>query len=522
MTQDRLQSLLQLKKESNERVNFTIFENFSVDVYPMSIHSYDDVVFFIARKDDDKYLFGVSNATTSVFDSFSSKVLFNKDIDNTLMVMQCPLSHENAVIMRRLFDHTRPRLIGVENSFGLGDRIGLANPGHLRAIRDTGFRPVLAQQSIRELTRTERTPEEVMDAATWAVFQEGYRDGFGSDADHLKTTDDIDLMVQAGFTMFTIDPSEYVVNEASKLPDTELSQRAERVAWDDLDDNLESMAGRYTGTAITPEDSFRMEPSMKEVVQAIVKYGNVVAHVVRMHRHLKTSYPDYPSEIEVSVDETDSPTSLFEHFFIANELKRLGVGLVSLAPRFIGDFEKGIDYRGEIDAFTDEYQKHVAIAGVLGPYKISIHSGSDKFTVYRAIGSIGKGHVHVKTAGTSYLEALRVVSVKEPGLFRSILTFSLGNFTREKQTYHVCGSLEGVPDPDSLEDHELVNLFENDDARQVLHVAFGKVLTLKDTSGAFVFKDKVLHCLNENEELHYRFVEKHFRRHIEPFGSTGK
>jgi tagaturonate epimerase len=79
-----------------------------------------------------------------------------------------------------------------------------------------------------------------------------------------------------------------------------------------------------------------------------------------------------------------------------------------------------------------------------------------------------------------------------------------------------------VPDPDSLEDHELVNLFENDDARQVLHVAFGKVLTLKDTSGAFVFKDKVLHCLNENEELHYRFVEKHFRRHIEPFGSTGK
>jgi tagaturonate epimerase len=521
MTQDRLQSLLQLRKESNERVNFTLFESFSVDVYPMSIHTYDDVVFFIALKDDGKFLFGVSGATTSLFDSFSSKVLFNKDIDNNLMLMQCPLSHENAVVVRRLFDHTGPRLIGTENSFGLGDRIGLANPGHLRAIRDTGFRPVLAQQSIRELTRTNRTPEEVMDAATWAVFQEGYRSGFGSDADHLKTIDDIDLMVRAGFTMFTIDPGEYVVNEASTLPDDELSRRAERVAWNDLDDNLESMVARYAGTTIRLPDLFRMEPSMKEVVQAIVKYGNVVAHVVRMHRHLKTSYPDYPTEIEVSVDETDSPTSLFEHYYIANELKRLGVGLVSLAPRFIGDFEKGIDYRGDIEAFTEEYRKHLAIAELLGPYKISIHSGSDKFTVYRAIGSIGTGHVHVKTAGTSYLEALRVVAVKDPALFRSILTFSIENFSREKQTYHVSGSLERVPDPDSMEDHELVNLFENDDARQVLHVAFGKVLTLQDTSGAFVFKDSIINCLNENEELHYRFVEKHFRRHIEPFGRAG-
>ena len=62
------------------------------------------------------------------------------------------------------------------------------------------MKPILAQQSIRELERTQRKPEDVLDAATWAVFQEGYKDGFGADADHLKTTDDIDLLVKAGFT----------------------------------------------------------------------------------------------------------------------------------------------------------------------------------------------------------------------------------------------------------------------------------------------------------------------------------
>ncbi len=103
-------------------------------------------------------------------------------------------------------------------------------------------------------------------------------------------------------------------------------------------------------------------------------------------------------------------TTPFEHWLVASELRRLGVEWVGLAPRFVGDFEKGIDYRGDLEVFRREYLKHLAIAEALGPYKISIHSGSDKFGVYRVIGEIGKGGVHVKTAGTSYLEALRTVA----------------------------------------------------------------------------------------------------------------
>ncbi len=518
MKPDPLHSLLDLKSESSTVTQFTIYTDFVVEVYPSSIHELEPAVFFIARKGGVKYLFGMTTQSTSMFDRFQSKVVFKLNSDLSLTVLQCPLSHENASVIRELFPHTRPRLIGIENSFGLGDRIGLSNPGHLQAIRNSGFHAVLAQQSIRELTRTNRTPEEVMDAATWSVFQESYKDGFGADADHLKTPADIDLMARAGFTMFTIDPSEYVVNEAAVLDEAELKRRSTGVAWQDLQDTFDGFVERYRDVTLPVDGPFSLTPDYREVLQAIVKYGNVIAHVVRMSNHLKMQYPDRPSEIEVSVDETDSPTTLFEHYFIANELKRLGIGLVSLAPRFIGDFEKGIDYRGDIAVFTEEYRKHLAIAAKLGPYKISIHSGSDKFSVYHAIGGIGSGFVHVKTAGTSYLEALRVVAVKEPGLFREILDFSLDNFAAEKQTYHVSGKLENVPDPASLEDYELTKLFDLDDARQVLHVAFGKVLTVRGDDGEYIFKEKIIRCLEEHEELHYRFIKKHFHRHIEPFG----
>ncbi len=73
-----------------------------------------------------------------------------------------------------------------------------------------------------------------MDAAVWAVFQEGYKNGFGSDADHLKTTDDIDLMINAGFTMLTFDPSEYVINEADSLEIPELEKKTETLNWNKL------------------------------------------------------------------------------------------------------------------------------------------------------------------------------------------------------------------------------------------------------------------------------------------------
>jgi hypothetical protein len=432
--------------------------------------------------------------------------------------LKCPCSHENAEQLRLTFEFTKPVLIGKGNSYGLGDRLGNAGAAHLKAIRNSGFKPVLAQQSIREIERTRRTGEDVLNAASWAVFREGYTDGFGADADHLKTTDDIDRMVKAGFTMFTIDPSDFVVNEAVRLGKEELLERYKNLQWVDLNSNPNKHLARYDRGTIKLSNGYTFNPTKVEILRGMVKYGSVIIHTKMMVQYLKKSYPNHPAEFELSVDETDQPTTPFEHYLIASELNRLGVDLVSLAPRFYGDFEKGIDFKGDLKTFRKEYELHISIAKELGGYKLSIHSGSDKFSIYEVIGSLRSGTVHVKTAGTSYLEALRTIAQVNPDLFRDILRFSLRRFSEDKKTYHISAKPEEVTDPDRVSDLELPAFLDDVHARQVLHVAYGSVLTGAGAEKS-QFKKRLMKSLSKHEEIYEQNLEKHFIKHLQPFQS---
>lgn len=436
-------------------------------------------------------------------------------------VRRCRLSPANASTVRELLDWSRPRPIGRARSFGLGDRLGVAGPAHLRAMRSSGFEVVLAQQSIRELERTERTPDEVMDAATWAVLQEGWRTGFGADADHLKTTADVNRMANAGFTMFTIDPGDHVVDAADSMTAAELERALDAAPWDALETTRAEAIARYDGRALRVAADLELGPDAGQIRRAWVKYGAALAHTAAMSRHIAATMGGRSFEVEVSVDETASVTSPFEHFLVASELARLGVNWIGLAPRFVGSFEKGIDFRGDLDLFRREYRKHLAIAEALGSYKISIHSGSDKFSVYREIGRLGGDRVHVKTAGTSYLEALRTVAECEPSLFREVLDFARSLYEEERRTYHVSADLDRVPPAAGLDDADLASLLDGDDARQVLHVTFGRVLTERKADGRSRFRRRILACLDDNEAVHDAHLVRHFRRHIEPFGPRG-
>src|SRR5258706_9547234 len=98
--------------------------------------------------------------------------------------------------------------LGMAPSFGFGDRIGLATPGHVAAMKAAGqgIAPIFPQQSIREMTRTSRTPQQVMDDALNGAKAAGWTGPIGADADHLKTPADVDATTAVGFTFFTIDP----------------------------------------------------------------------------------------------------------------------------------------------------------------------------------------------------------------------------------------------------------------------------------------------------------------------------
>ena len=493
--------------------------NLHFEIYPQSINETEAAVFCIARRETAKALFVASAPeSTEPLEEFQGEFI---DVPDALFhLKKCPLQHENARAIQQLFPFTQPQLLGTQNSFGFGDRLGLANPAHLRALEGSDFKPIVAQQSIRELERTQRTPEEVMDAAVWAVFQEGYKSGFGADADHLKKPEDIDLMVRAGFCFFTIDPSDFIHNEVDSMTKPKLLDHIQKLDWELLQDTPQAILQRYDTREFKISDKLTLRPAHIEVLRSIAKYGGALGHIKNMGDHLKTAHPDFPAEVECSIDETDSVTSPFDHFFIVNELRRLKVEFVSLAPRFIGAFEKGIDYKGDIDLFREEFIKHQQIVAYFGNYKISLHSGSDKFRVYKTIGKIGTVPVHVKTAGTSYLEALKVIAIVEPDFFREILDFSRDCYEDQKRSYHVSADLGRVRPAAQYSNRELTQLFHQDDARQVLHVSFGKVLTYTDADGNYNFRDRILDCLRANEALHYQLLVEHFQKHLQEFKST--
>jgi hypothetical protein len=222
--------------------------------------------------------------------------------------------------------------------------------------------------------------------------------------------------------------------------------------------------------------------------------------------------------MEISVDETDSPTSVAEHYYVAAELKRMGLEWVSLAPRFVGRFEKGVDYIGDLEELRAALNGHAAVARTLGPYKLSIHSGSDKFSVYPLASEAARGLVHVKTAGTSYLEALRALAAgADRGLFREILAFALERYEEDRKTYHVSADMNRALQPEALKDEELAPAMDQFDTRQALHVTFGSVLNEKDAAGELRFKNRMMTALAEHEELHFEILGKHIGRHAAPF-----
>jgi len=430
---------------------------------------------------------------------------------NGKTILTAALSDHNAAVIRSDLPWLKPRLTGVATSAGLGDRLGLATPGHVRAVRDCADRiiPIFAQQSIREMARTGRTPQKVMDDALWGMLEENWQEGFGADADHLKTTHDIDVCLQAGFTFFTIDPGEYVNNEGEYVGKAELQAmtanlppqiQLERTGLLDKSFQIDHIAASFDESAL---------------LRCMVKYGGAVWHVAEMYQHLNERAGSHPWELEVSVDETASPTSHLEHIYIASELQRLGVKWVSLAPRFVGAFEKGVDYIGDVAEFDTDISGHAAIARRFGPYKLSLHSGSDKFRIYGTAVRQTHGLVHLKTAGTSYLEALRTVAELDQALMKEIYTFARQRYTTDRASYHVSASLDIAPLPEDVDDWN--SLLDQFDAREILHVTFGSVLKQQLSDGSLRFYDRLIQQLLNHPEAYAENLRRHFRRHLTPF-----
>lgn len=458
----------------------TILEKFKKDYgskfipYPQSLLEKGGQFYFLARGREEKFL-----------------------VEGDKKFKIFPLNRQTLSHLQRIFPHLHPTPCGRRASFGFGDRLGIATPGHIQALKGYTLFPIFAQQSGRENERTGRSFQEVMDDALWGIFQEGYKGPFGADADHLKTEKDLQEAIEAGFSFFTVDPSEEII-DLSNLNNEQLEKIYSGM------ENRRSLEKEYLGRKYKIQDiTVELEPfSFKKT---LVAYGKAIDKVEKLWLVCKDRKKE-DFDFEVSIDETKLPTTFMDHIFISEELHRRGINFQSLALRFVGSFQKGVDYRGNIKEFSNHLEIHARIASLLGGYKLSLHSGSDKLSIYPLLKEKTGGLFHVKTSGTSWLEAVRLIGEENPSLFRRMYRLALQKFPQDRLSYHLHTDLSGLKDPSQIPDRELPSLLDKDEIRQLMHVTYGSLL--------IGFSPQIYRTIFQHEHRYHSLLKTHLGNHL--------
>ncbi|MCQ2379645.1 MAG: tagaturonate epimerase family protein [Victivallaceae bacterium] len=470
-----------------------------------SVHRYGDgAVIMVIKGVIGRRLLVVSRSNASMPGEFKGE---NIAIGGGGKAIACKLDHATATILRRCFPWCAPRSLRNERTtIGCGDRLGLATRGHLRAIRRFQVAPVLAQQSMRELSMTGRTFDGVVDDATFMVFEADYRSGYGADGDHLKNLRDIGTAVDAGMPMITLDLSEIMNASAGEWDATAIDAEFGKLPIERAERVLEEYADRE----FVLDDGCSIRLDGLTARRCEIMYGKALDFAAEVHEYLE-SRRGSEFDLEISIDETTFPTLPSHHLFIARELRIRKVGFTSIAPRFVGEFQKAVDYIGDLAEFDRQFHLHALIARLYGNYKVSVHSGSDKFAVYPTIGRETEGYLHLKTAGTSWLVAVGVIARHDPELYRDMHRCALDNFQAMLKLYHITADISRIPDVGSLPDDKLPCLMEMPEARQLLHIAYGPILT-----GSL--RGRFFAAMAKFEKEYDEALENHFVHHVSLLG----
>jgi len=297
-----------------------------------------------------------------------------------------------------------PAVLQLERfSFGVGDRFGHQGKAQLQAFQMMAARGIdvapVWNKSNREHTFIGSQPQSVLDAAHAAVKALGWSKSWHVDADHIRL-ETVDRFIPCS-DFLTIDVAESIGQPASSKAVAAFVERHPELS----------------GIVNIPGIAQAFDMTQTEVTRIASKYLLAVQEAGKVYRHIANKKGDEDKFIaEVSMDETDSPQTPPELLVILAALADEGVRAQTIAPKFTGRFNKGVDYVGDLRQFEKEFNEDLAvIAHAVGSYglpanlKLSVHSGSDKFSLYpiirRALQRTGAG-LHLKTAGTTWLEEL--------------------------------------------------------------------------------------------------------------------
>ena len=405
-------------------------------------------------------------------------------------------------------------------SLGVGDRFAHQAKAQLTACKMAADRGVAIipvwNKSNREHGIVGSQPASVRTAADDAVRQLAWPMPYHVDADHINL-DTVDRFVDAS-DFFTLDVASAIGRPASQADlDSFLSRHAELIGRIDIP----GIAQPFTTTR-------------ESVAQIATKYLFAVQEAARIYQHIVTSKPSDSFITEISMDETDSPQTPPELLVILAAIADQKIPIQTLAPKFTGRFNKGVDYVGDVKQFALEFESDLAVIrhaiqryGLPDTLKLSVHSGSDKFSIYepirRGIAKFGAG-VHVKTAGTTWLEEL--IGLAEAGphglaIAKEIYAKAYKDRAALCEPYSAVIDIDQakLPSPDEVDEwspqqytaalrHDPACPQFNPNVRQLLHVGF-KV--------AAKMGDRYLAMLKESEESISRNVTQNlFERHIKP------
>jgi hypothetical protein len=294
-------------------------------------------------------------------------------------------------------------------SIGLGDRFGHQGAAQLKAIMKASEKGIditpVWNKSNREHITIGTHPADVRIEADSVTKSEGFSKAYFVDADHINL-DTVDRFIESS-DFFTIDVASYIGRKAEKQEIEEFISATEK----------------YIGELKIPGTKLSFKTSKPQIVKIAEKYLYAAIQAWDIFRKIEKMKGKGNFITEVSMDEVPVPQTPVELFFILKMLALENIPVQTIAPKFSGRFNKGVDYVGDPLKFAEEFESDLKVIdfaikefGLPKDLKMSIHSGSDKFAIYPHIGSIIKKFdkgIHLKTAGTTWLE--EVIGLAESG-----------------------------------------------------------------------------------------------------------
>ncbi|MCU4674193.1 tagaturonate epimerase family protein [Catenovulum sp. 2E275] len=407
-------------------------------------------------------------------------------------------------------------------TIGVGDRFGHQAEAQLQAMIDAKAKlgvdiyPVW-NKSNREHQIIGTVPQSLRDEADAAVKVKGWDKPYFVDADHIQLGTVDSFIACSDF--FTLDVAEQI-GLAAPEADIEAFVKAQ---------------AKYIGELQIPgiEETFHVT---EDNVRAIAKEFLGAVKLAKQIFEKISANKSAPFVTEVSMDECENPQTPLELFFILSAIAQEGIPAQTVAPKFTGRFNKGVDYVGDVAQFDKEFDQDLAVIafaikefGLPETLKLSVHSGSDKFSIYESIGKNLKKHnagIHLKTAGTTWLEEL--IGLAEAGgeglvIAKEVYAASIANYEALCAPYATVIDIDAskLPTAEAVNDwtsdqyvnalrHDLDHPEYNPNVRQLLHVGYKVAAQMGDRYLQALKDNKAIVGKNVTENIYDRHISRIF------------